>query len=221
MKGLLARKLGMTQLFNPDGTVSAVTVLEAGPCRVLGLRTKEKDGYAAARIAFEPVDAKRLTRPEAGVFKAADVDSHRHVVEIRDYEGVEQGQELKAEIFAAGELVDVTSTSKGKGFQGLVKRHKFSRGPESHGSMNVRQPGAIGATDAARVFKGVRMSGQMGNERVTARAYKVVRVDGDRNLLLVKGGVPGSKGALVLVRQSTKPVHVPKGPAGKPNTRKV
>ena len=221
MKGLLARKLGMTQLFNPDGTVSAVTVLEAGPCRVLGLRTKEKDGYAAARIAFEPVDAKRLTRGEAGVFKAADVEPHRHVVEIRGYDGVEQGQELKAEIFAAGELVDVTSTSKGKGFQGLVKRHKFSRGPESHGSMNVRQPGAIGATDAARVFKGVRMSGQMGNERVTARAYKVVRVDGDRNLLLVKGGVPGAKGALVLVRQSTKPVHVPKGPAGKPNTRKV
>jgi len=121
----------------------------------------------------------------------------------------------------AGELVDVTSTSKGKGFQGLIKRHKFSRGPESHGSMNVRQPGAIGATDAARVFKGVRMSGQMGNVRVTARAYKIVRVDPDRNLLLLKGGVPGAKGALVLVRQSTKPVKVAKGPAGKPNTRKV
>ena len=115
----------------------------------------------------------------------------------------------------------MTSTSKGKGFQGLIKRHKFSRGPESHGSMNVRQPGAIGATDAARVFKGVRMSGQMGNVRVTARAYKIVRVDPDRNLLLLKGGVPGAKGALVLVRQSTKPVKVAKGPAGKPNTRKV
>jgi len=211
----------MTQLFNQDGTVSAVTVLEAGPCRVLGLRTKEKDGYEAARIAFEPIDAKRLTQARAGVFKAADVEPHRHVVEIRNYSGIEQGQELKAEIFAAGELVDVTSTSKGKGFQGLVKRHKFSRGPESHGSMNVRQPGAIGATDAARVFKGVRMSGQMGNERVTARAYKVVRVDAERNLLLLKGGVPGAKGALVLVRQSTKPVKVAKGPAGKPNTRKV
>ena len=221
MKGLLARKLGMTQLFNPDGTVSAVTVLEAGPCRVLGLRTKERDGYEAARIAFEPIDAKRLTKARAGVFKSASLDPHRHVVEIRGYDGIEQGQELKAEIFAAGELVDVTSTSKGKGFQGLIKRHKFSRGPESHGSMNVRQPGAIGATDAARVFKGVRMSGQMGNERVTARAYKVVRVDAERNLLLLKGGVPGAKGALVLVRQSTKPVKVAKGPAGKPNTRKV
>jgi large subunit ribosomal protein L3 len=220
LKGLLARKLGMSQLFNEDGTTSAVTVLEAGPCRVLGLRTKERDGYEAAQIAFEPIDAKRMTKPQQGVFKKANIDPHRHVVEIRGYEGLEQGQELKAEIFAAGELVDVTSTSKGKGFQGLIKRHKFSRGPESHGSMNVRQPGAIGATDAARVFKGVRMSGQMGNVRVTARAYRVVRVDAERNLLLLKGGVPGAKGALVLVRQSTKPVKV-KGPAGKPNPRKV
>jgi len=220
MKGLLARKLGMTQLFNPDGTTTAVTVLEAGPCRVLGLRTQEKDGYAAVRIAFEPAAEKRLTQPILGAFKKAGVDPHRHQVEIRGYDGVEQGQELKAEIFAAGELVDVTSTSKGKGFQGLIKRHKFSRGPESHGSMNVRQPGAIGATDAARVFKGVRMSGQMGNVRTTSRAYRVVRVDADRNLLMVKGGVPGAKNALVLVRQSTKKVK-PKGPAGKPNPRKV
>ncbi len=220
MKGLLARKLGMTQLFNADGTTSAVTVLEAGPCRVLGLRTTEKDGYAAARIAFEATPERRLTKPMNGEFKKANVEPHRHVVEIRGYDGLETGQELKAEIFAAGEIVDVTSTSKGKGFQGLIKRHKFSRGPESHGSMNVRQPGAIGATDAARVFKGVRMSGQMGNERTTARAYKVVRVDPERNLILVKGGVPGAKGALVLVRQSTKRVKV-KGPSGKPTGRKV
>jgi large subunit ribosomal protein L3 len=210
----------MTQLFNPDGTVSAVTVLEAGPCRVLGLRTAEKDGYSAARIAFAPVKEGKLNGAQLGEFKKASVDPHRHVVEIRNYGGLEAGQELKADLFAAGELVDVTSTSKGKGFQGLIKRHKFSRGPESHGSMNVRQPGAIGATDAARVFKGVRMAGQMGNERATARAYKIVRVDADRNLLMVKGGVPGAKGALVLVRQSTKKVK-PKGPAGKPNPRKV
>jgi large subunit ribosomal protein L3 len=220
MKGLLARKLGMTQLFNPDGTTSAVTVLEAGPCRVLGLRTTEKDGYSAVRIAFGEVKETRLNQPQKGEFKKASLDPHRHVVEIRNYAGVEQGQELKADIFAAGELVDVTATSKGKGFQGLIKRHKFSRGPESHGSMNVRQPGAIGATDAARVFKGLRMSGQMGNERVTSRAYRVVRVDGERNLIMVRGGVPGAKGALVLVRQSTKKVK-PKGPAGKPNPRKV
>src|SRR5947209_3282261 len=220
MKGLLARKLGMSQLFNEDGTVSAVTVLEAGPCRVLGLRTKEKDGYDAAQIAFETLADGKLNAPRAGTFKKAGIDPHRHVVEIRNYSGLEQGQELKAEMFAAGELVDVTSTSKGKGFQGLIKRHKFSRGPESHGSMNVRQPGAIGATDAARVFKAVRMSGQMGNERTTARAYKVVRVDPERNLILVKGGVPGAKGALVLVSQSTKKVKV-KGPSGKPTGRKV
>jgi large subunit ribosomal protein L3 len=220
MKGLLARKLGMTQLFNPDGTTSAVTVLEAGPCRVLGLRTAEKDGYSAVRLAFAPIKEGKLTAPQLGEFKKASLDPHRHVVEIRNYDGVEAGQELKAEIFASGELVDVTSTSKGKGFQGLVKRHKFSRGPETHGSMNVRQPGAIGATDAARVFKGVRMSGQMGNERTTARAYRVVRVDGERNLLMVKGGVPGAKGALVLVKESTKKIK-PKGPAGKPNPRKV
>ena len=220
MKGLLAKKLGMTQLFNPDGTTSAVTVLEAGPCKVLGLRTKEKDGYQAVRIAFEPAKDGKLNQPQTGEFKKANLEPHRHIVEIRNYEGVEAGQELKAEIFAAGELVDVTATSKGKGFQGVVKRHKFSRGPESHGSMNVRQPGAIGATDAARVFKGVRMSGQMGNERTTARGYKVVRVDPERNLILVKGGVPGAKGALVLVRQSTKPLKV-KGPSGKPTGRKV
>jgi large subunit ribosomal protein L3 len=220
MKGLLATKLGMTQLFNEDGTTTAVTVLEAGPCRVLGLRTSEKDGYAAARIAFDVVPERKLTKAELGMFKKASLEPHRHVVEIRGYEGLEAGQELKAEIFAAGEIVDVTSTSKGKGFQGLIKRHKFSRGPESHGSMNVRQPGAIGATDAARVFKGVRMSGQMGNVKTTARAYRIVRVDAERNLLLLKGGVPGAKGALVLVRQSTKPVRV-KGPSGKPTGRKV
>jgi large subunit ribosomal protein L3 len=220
MKGILARKLGMTQLFNADGTTSAVTVLEAGPCKVVGLRTTEKDGYTAARIAFEIQPDKKFTKPQLGEFKKAGVEPHRHIVEIRGYEGLEADQELKAEIFSVGEIVDVTATSKGKGFQGLIKRHKFSRGPESHGSMNVRQPGAIGATDAARVFKGVKMSGQMGNVRVTARAYKVVRVDAERNLLLLKGGVPGGKGALVLVRQSTKPQKV-KGPSGKPTGRKV
>jgi large subunit ribosomal protein L3 len=220
MKGLLAKKLGMTQLFNQDGTTTAVTVLEAGPCKVLGLRTTDRDGYAAARIAFKAVKEGRLSQPQLGEFKKANLDPLRHIVEIRNYGGVEAGAELTADIFKAGELVDVTSTSKGKGFQGLIKRHKFSRGPESHGSMNVRQPGAIGATDAARVFKGVRMSGQMGNERTTSRAYKVVRVDAERNLLMVKGGVPGAKGALVLVKESTKKLK-PKGPAGKPNPRKV
>ena len=204
MKGLLARKVGMTQLFNADGTVSAVTVLEAGPCRVLGLRTVEKDGYAAAQIAFGEVKESKVTKPVAGIYKKAGVEPMRHVTEIRDYAGLEVGQELKADLFSEGELVDVTSTSKGKGFQGMVKRHRFSRGPETHGSMNVRQPGSIGATDAARVFKGVRMAGQMGNVRTTVQGLKVVRVEGERNLLLVHGGVPGGENAIVLVRESVK-----------------
>jgi len=203
-KGLLARKLGMTQVFNADGTLSPVTILEAGPCRVLGLRTQEKDGYTAARLAFGPVKAKRLSRPRAGEFKEAGIEPARYVVEVRDYEGLDAGQELTCEIFAAGELVDVTATSKGKGFQGLVKRHRFGRGPETHGSMNVRKPGSIGATDAARVFKGVRMAGQMGNVRTTVQGLKVVRVDAERNLVLVGGGVPGPKGSVVLVRASVK-----------------
>jgi large subunit ribosomal protein L3 len=203
-KGLLARKLGMTQLFRPDGTLSAVTVLEAGPCRVLGLRTTERDGYTAARLAFGAVHPKRLNKPRAGEFKAAGIDPARHIVEVRGSEGLESGQELTCEIFAEGELVDVTATSKGKGFQGLVKRHRFGRGPESHGSMNVRKPGSIGATDAARVFKGVKMAGQMGNVQTTVQGLKVLRVDAERNLLLVNGGVPGAKGSIVLVRGSVK-----------------
>jgi large subunit ribosomal protein L3 len=202
VKGLLARKLGMTQLFNPDGTLSAVTVLEAGPCRVLGLRTVEKDGYSAVRLAFDTASEGEITKPRAGEFKKAGIDPHKRVVELRDVEGVEVGQELKCDLFGEGELVDVTSTSKGKGFQGMVKRHRFSRGPETHGSMNVRRPGAIGATDAARVFRGVRMAGQMGNERTTVQRLRIARIDAERNLLLLKGAVPGAKGALVLVRQS-------------------
>jgi large subunit ribosomal protein L3 len=203
-KGLLARKLGMTQVFNADGTVSAVTVLEAGPCRVLGLRTPEKDGYAAVRLAFSPVPAAKLNKPRAGEFKKAGQDPARHIAEIRDWAGPEAGQEISCGQFAEGELVDVTSISKGKGFQGMVKRHRFSRGPESHGSMNVRQPGSIGATDAARVFKGVKMAGHMGNHRSTVQGLKVVRVDADRNLLLVNGGVPGPDGSVVTVRGSIK-----------------
>jgi large subunit ribosomal protein L3 len=194
----------MTQLFNADGTTSAVTVLEAGPCKVLGLRTTEKDGYTAARIAFEVAPDNKLTKPRLGEFKKAGFEPHRHIVEIRGYDGLETGQELKAEIFSAGEIVDVTAASKGKGFQGLIKRHKFSRGPESHGSMNVRKPGSIGATDAARVFKGVKMAGQMGNRKATVQGLKVTRVDPERNLLLVEGGVPGADGSVVMVRGSVK-----------------
>jgi large subunit ribosomal protein L3 len=204
IKGLLARKLGMTQLFNPDGTLSAVTVLEAGPCHVLGLRTAERDGYTAARLTFGEVKPSRVRKPAAGEFKAAGIDPARHIAEIRGYEGVETGQELTCEIFAEGELIDVTATSKGKGFQGMVKRHRFGRGPETHGSMNVRRPGSIGATDAARVFKGVKMAGQMGNVQTTVQGLRVLRVDAERGLLLVNGGVPGPRGGVILVRGSVK-----------------
>jgi large subunit ribosomal protein L3 len=203
-KGLIARKVGMTQLFNADGTLSAVTVLEAGPCRVVGLRTVEKNGYTAARLGFGEPKKGSLNKPALGEFTKAGVEPARTVLEVRDYDGVEVGQELKADLFAEGELVDVTATSKGKGFQGMVKRHRFSRGPESHGSMNVRQPGSIGATDAARVFKGVKMAGQMGNVKTTVQGLKVVRVDLDRNLLLIGGTIPGGKGAVVVVRGSAK-----------------
>jgi large subunit ribosomal protein L3 len=203
-KGLIARKLGMTQIFNPDGTVSAVTVLEAGPCRVIDVRTPEKHGYAAARVAHQELARKRVTRPVAGEFKRAGLEPHRRIVEFRDYAEAEAGQELRADLFGEGELVDVTGDTKGKGFQGMIKRHGFSRGPESHGSMNVRKPGSIGATNAARVFKGLRMAGRMGASRKTVQGLKVIRVDAGRNLLLLNGSVPGARGAVVLVRGSVK-----------------
>jgi large subunit ribosomal protein L3 len=203
-KGLLATKLGMTQVFNPDGSVSAVTVLEAGPCTVLDTRTEETHGYAAARLAYREVARKRATKPVAGEYAKAGLEPHRHLVEVRDYAGVDAGQELKADVFAEGDLVDVSGTTKGKGFQGLVKRHGFGRGPESHGSMNVRKPGSIGATNAARVFRGLRMAGHMGAVRKTVQGLKVVRVEADRNLLLVGGSVPGPRGGVVLVRGSVK-----------------
>jgi large subunit ribosomal protein L3 len=203
-KGLVARKLGMTQLFNADGTVSAVTVLEAGPCRVLGLRTVEKDGYSAAQLTFGEADEKKLSRPRAGVFKKADAPAAHKIVEFRDWDGLEVGQQLAVDLFQEGQLVDVSADSKGKGFQRLVKRHRFGRGPETHGSMNVRRPGSIGSTDAARVFKGVRMAGQMGDVRRTVQGLRVVRVDTERNLVLLKGGVPGGKGSLVVIRESHK-----------------
>ena len=220
-KGIVARKLGTTQLFNPDGTLSAVTVLEAGPCRVLGLRTADKDGYTAARLAFGAARESRVNKPRLGEFKKAGIEPAERVIEVRDYEGsLEVGQELKADLFSEGELVDVTATSKGKGFQGLVKRHGFGRGPETHGSMNVRKPGSIGATDAARVFKGVRMAGQMGNVRTTVQALRIVRVDAERNLLLIGGSVPGGKGALVVVRGAVKATRKASKGAGAGRTGK-
>jgi large subunit ribosomal protein L3 len=200
-KGLLARKLGMTQIFDDRGLAIPVTVLEAGPCFVLGLRTVEKDGYSATRLAFGAVKEARVTKPRLGEFKKAGVKPLRRIAEVRGAtEGLEVGQELNADVFAEGDLVAVVGTSKGKGFAGLVKRHRFGRGPVTHGSHNIRQPGSIGSVDAARTWRGVKMAGQLGNRQATSRGVKVVKVDLERNLLMIKGAVPGPKNGVVVVR---------------------
>jgi large subunit ribosomal protein L3 len=200
-KGLVARKVGMTQVFDERGVAVPVTVLEAGPCTVVGLRTVEKDGYAATRLGFGAVKESKVTKPRAGEFKKAGVKATRKIVEFRGdpAEGVEVGAELKADVFAEGDKVAVVGTSKGKGFAGVVKRHRFGRGPVTHGSHNIRQPGSIGSVDAARTWRGVKMAGQMGNIRTTTRGLTVVKVDAERNLLMIRGAVPGAKNSIVTV----------------------
>jgi large subunit ribosomal protein L3 len=202
MAAILAKKLGMTQLFLEDGTVERVTVLEAGPCPVTGRRTAERDGYDAVQLAFGATKEKHLSKPELGHLKKAGVGPFRHLVEFRDIDiDVEVGQNVTVDAFAPGQKIRVAGTSKGKGFQGTVKRHGFSRGPVTHGSHNTRAPGSIGAAAwPARVFKGIRGPGHMGSERVTQRGLTVVRVDADDNLLIVRGSVPGAKNGLVEVR---------------------
>jgi large subunit ribosomal protein L3 len=203
-KGLLARKVGMTQVFTERGTVVPVTVLESDSCTVVQRKSTATDGYEAVQIGFGELLAKRVNKPLSGHFKRAGVRPLRRLTELRDAGEAAVGARLTVEMFTAGQLVDVTGTSQGKGFSGTVKRHGFSRGPVSHGSMNTRQPGSIGSVDAARTFKGVRMSGQFGNVRRTVRHLEVVRVDGERNLLLVKGAVPGHRNAVVLIRPSDR-----------------
>jgi large subunit ribosomal protein L3 len=202
MAAILAKKLGMTQLFLEDGTVERVTVLEAGPCPVTGIRTFERDGYEAVQLAFGSVREKHITKAELGHLRKADAPPMKHVVEFRDHAGeLVVGETVKADAFEPGDKVKISGTSKGKGFQGTVKRHNFARGPVSHGSHNVRAPGSIGAAAyPARVFKGIRGPGQMGNKRVTQRGLEVVRVDVDKNLLMVRGSVPGPRNGVVEVR---------------------
>jgi large subunit ribosomal protein L3 len=194
----------MTQVFDERGVAVPVTVLEAGPCVVLGLRTVETDGYSATRLGFGAVNEKKVTKPVAGEYKKAGVKPSRRIVELRGdpTEGVEVGAELKADVFAEGDKVAVVGTSKGKGFAGVVKRHRFGRGPVSHGSHNIRQPGSVGSVDAARTWRGVKMAGQMGNMRTTARGLTVVKVDAERNLLMIRGAVPGAKNSIVVVRDN-------------------
>ena len=206
-KGLLAKKIGMTQVFTEKGELLPVTVLEAGPCTVVALRAVQRDGYGAIQLGFGEVKEARLNKATAGHFKKAGVAAHRHLREIRLKADAtyEVGQALKVDLFEAGEWVDVTGTSKGKGFSGQHKRHHFGRGPVTHGSHNIKQPGSIGSSSTpSRVYKGMRMAGQLGNAQRTTTHLKVVRVDLDRNLLLVNGDVPGHKNSVVLVRDSTR-----------------
>jgi large subunit ribosomal protein L3 len=202
MAAILAKKLGMTQLFMDDGHVERVTVLEAGPCPVTGVRTPDRDGYEAVQLAFGAAREKALTKPELGHLRKADAPPMRHLAEFRDEAGELQiGDTVTADAFAAGDKVKISGTSKGKGFQGTIRRHNFKRGPASHGSHNVRAPGSIGASATpSRVFKGVRGPGQMGHKRVTQRGLTVVQVDAERNLLLIRGAVPGPRGGTVEVR---------------------
>ncbi len=208
MSAILAKKLGMTQVFQEDGSVARVTVLQAGPCPVTAIRTQERDGYDAVQLAFGATKEKHLTRAELGHLKKADAPPMRHVVEFRDAQpGLADGGELKlganvtVQAFEVGARVKISGTSKGKGFQGTIKRHKFASGPKSHGSHNVRAPGSIGASASpARVFKGIRGPGQMGNKRVTQKGLEVVAVDVEENLLLVRGSVPGPRNGVVEVR---------------------
>ena len=202
MPAILAKKLGMTQRFLDDGRVERVTVLEAGPCPVTGIRTHEADGYEAVQLGFGSVREKALSKGELGHLKKADAGPHRHLVEFRDEAGeLTVGETVMADAFAAGDKVKVSGVSKGKGFQGTVKRHNFARGPVTHGSHNVRAPGSIGAAAyPARVFKGLRGPGQMGNKRVTQKGLTVVDVIPDRNLLLLRGSVPGPTGSTVEIR---------------------
>jgi large subunit ribosomal protein L3 len=202
MAAILARKLGMTQRFLDDGRVERVTVLEAGPCPVTAIRTVERDGYEAVQLAFGACKEKSLTKAELGHLKKADASAHRHLVEFRDEVGeLLVGQEVKADAFAAGDKVKISGLTKGKGFQGTIKRHNFKRGPKSHGSHNVRAPGSIGASATpSRVFKGLRGPGRMGGGRTTQRGLTVVEVIPGQNLLLVRGAVPGPRGGTVEVR---------------------
>ncbi len=203
--GMIGRKLGMTRIFGDDGTVVPVSVIEATPNSITRLRTPEQDGYAALQLGAGT--ARRVTKPVAGQFKdlAKDLQKPAAVREFRvdAVEGYEVGQSVDVSLFEPGELVDVTGVSKGHGFTGTVARHNFQRGPKTHGSNNYRAPGSIGAgTTPGRVFKGTRMGGHMGDERVTVKKLKVVRVDADRNLILVKGAVPGARNGLLLIQKA-------------------
>jgi large subunit ribosomal protein L3 len=199
--GIIGTKVGMTQVFREDGTAVPVTVIEAGPCPVTAVREPERDGYAAIQLAHGETDEERLSKAEQGHLKKADAGAMRTLIEFRDEGEHQVGDVVTVEAFEPGQKVKVSGVSVGKGFQGTIRRHNFRRGPATHGSHNVRAPGSIGASaDPARVFKGTRLPGRMGGRRVTQRRSEVVEIDADRNLLLVKGSVPGPRNGTVEVR---------------------
>lgn len=206
MKGILGRKIGMTQIFTEHGEVIPVTVVEAGPVVVTQVKTTENDGYTAIQVGFGDAKEKSLNKPQKGHLAAANT-LKKHLKEFRvdSVEGYTVGQEIKADLFAAGELIDVTGISKGKGFQGPIKRHGQSRGPETHGSRYHRRPGSMGACSyPGRVFKNKKLAGHMGSVKVTVQNLEVVRVDADKNFILVKGAIPGAKGSVVTLKEAVK-----------------
>ena len=206
MKGILGKKIGMTQIFTEHGEVIPVTVVEAGPVVVTQIKTTENDGYTAIQVGFQDAKEKSLNKPQKGHLAAANT-LKKHLKEFRG-DSVEEytvGQEIKADLFAAGELIDVTGISKGKGFQGPIKRHGQSRGPETHGSRYHRRPGSMGACSyPGRVFKNKKLAGHMGSVKVTVQNLEVVRVDADKNFILVKGAIPGAKGSVVTIKEAVK-----------------
>src|SRR5215207_6786647 len=202
-KGILGRKLGMTQVFDAEtGGVTSVTVIAAGPCPVVQVKTRDTDGYDAVQLAFDAVPERKLTRPELGHLKRHGVGAHRKLVEFRGgIEGAVEGETVTVGVFEPGDKIKVSGIGVGKGFQGTIKRHNFSSGPRSHGSHNIRKPGSIGASATpSRVFKGIKMAGRMGGKRVTQLGLVVHDVDVERNLILVRGAVPGPKSGLVEIR---------------------
>ena len=206
-KAIIAKKVGMTQVFSPEGEIIPVTVLEAGPCSVVQVKSLAKDGYEAIQVSFGAIKAKNVTKPVAGHYEKVDQEPKRRLKEFRleDAASYEIGQELKADIFEAGDHVDISGVSKGKGFQGNIKRHGQSRGPMAHGSKYHRAVGSMGASsDPSRVFKGKNLPGHMGSENCTVQNMTIVKADAEKNLLLVKGAVPGSNGSIVYVMDTLK-----------------
>jgi large subunit ribosomal protein L3 len=207
-KGILGRKLGMTQVWDEENRVVPVTVIQAGPCRVVQLKTPERDGYSAVQLAFGETKPARLNKPELGHLKAANVEASKHLVELRvdDISGFEVGQVIRADVFGAGDRIDVTGISKGKGFAGAMQRHNFKGQGASHGNHKKhRSPGSIGAcATPGKVFKGMKMAGQKGNVRTTTLNLHVVEGDAERGLLLVRGSVPGANGSLIFIRNAVK-----------------